>query len=61
MKPLALALALILITSAGLPAQPPAVPAVHIATFDVDATPPIGTAMAYDPVRRLDELTLRCR
>jgi hypothetical protein len=32
-----------------------------IATFDVDATPPLGTHMAYDPVRRVDELTLRCR
>ena len=27
----------------------------------MDATPPLGSAMAYDPVRRLDELTLRCR
>jgi hypothetical protein len=34
---------------------------VRIALFDVDATPPIGFAMAYDPVKRLDELTLRCR
>ncbi|XZE20482.1 hypothetical protein SH449x_000355 [Pirellulaceae bacterium SH449] len=34
---------------------------MHIATFDVDATPPIGSHMAYDPVRRLDEMTLRCR
>jgi hypothetical protein len=61
MKPLALALALVLTTSAVLPAQPPATPAVRVATFDVDATPPVGSAMAYDPVRRLDELTLRCR
>jgi hypothetical protein len=36
-------------------------PAVRLATFDVDATPPVGSAMAYDPVRRHDELTLRCR
>jgi hypothetical protein len=34
---------------------------VKLAAFDVDATPPLGSAMAYDPVRRLDELTLRCR
>jgi hypothetical protein len=34
---------------------------IKIATFDVDATPPVGSAMAYDPVKRLDELTLRCR
>lgn len=32
-----------------------------IATFDVDATPAMGTQMAYDPVRRIDELSLRCR
>jgi hypothetical protein len=35
--------------------------AIKIATFDVDATPPLGSAMAYDPVKRLGELTLRCR
>lgn len=34
---------------------------VRIAVFDVDATPPLGAPMAYDPVKRLDELTLRCR
>lgn len=34
---------------------------VRLATFDVDATPPLGSAMAYDPVKRLGELTLRCR
>lgn len=35
--------------------------AIRIATFDVDATPALGSAMAYDPVKRVDELTLRCR
>jgi hypothetical protein len=34
---------------------------IKVAAFDVDATPPLGSAMAYDPVKRLDELTLRCR
>jgi hypothetical protein len=34
---------------------------VRVATFDVDATPPVGSAMAYDKVKRLDELTLRAR
>ena len=34
---------------------------VKVATFDVDATPPLGSAMAYDIAKRLDELTLRCR
>ena len=35
--------------------------AIRVATFDVDATPPVGSEMAYDPVKRLDEMTLRCR
>jgi hypothetical protein len=34
---------------------------VRIAPFDVDATPPMGSPMAYDPVKRLDEMSLRCR
>ena len=34
---------------------------VKVATFDVDATPPLGSSMAYDTVKRLDDLTLRCR
>lgn len=34
---------------------------VRVAVFDVDATPPLGSAMAYDPVKRIDDLTLRCR
>lgn len=34
---------------------------LRLATFDVDATPPVGSAMAYDPVVRLGEMTLRCR
>jgi len=34
---------------------------LKIATFDVDATPPVGSMLAYDPVVRVDELTLRCR
>jgi len=33
----------------------------RIAVFDVDATPPVGYRMAYDPVKRHDELTLRAR
>ncbi|MEN3939881.1 hypothetical protein WJU23_01200 [Prosthecobacter sp. SYSU 5D2] len=34
---------------------------VQVATFDVDVTPPVGSFMAYDPVKRVDELTLRAR
>ncbi len=41
---------------AAAPSEP-----LRIATFDVDATPSVGSPMAYDPVRRVDEMTLRCR
>lgn len=40
---------------------PQAHSSLQIATFDVDATPPVGSMMAYDRVRRLDELGLRAR
>src|SRR5215510_12311689 len=62
MKRLPLAAALLLmVTCAKMPAHAAEPEHVKIATFDVDATPPVGSAMAYDPVKRLDELTLRCR
>ena len=34
---------------------------LRLATFDVDATPPRGSQMAYDPAREAGELTVRCR
>src|SRR5207244_3405327 len=34
---------------------------LKIATFDIDATPPVGSMMAYDKVLRRDDLPLRCR
>lgn len=34
---------------------------IKIARFDIDVTPPIGFDMAYDPVRKHDELGLRAR
>ena len=34
---------------------------LRLATFDVDATPPVGFMMAYDRVKRVEELGLRCR
>ncbi len=34
---------------------------LRIAVFDVDATPPIGSAMAYDLVKKHGDLPLRCR
>jgi hypothetical protein len=60
---LGIVVSLIPLTAARGSDSPPkdAAPAIKIATFDVDATPPLGSAMAYDPVKRLDELTLRCR
>lgn len=56
MKPLVAGITLALISLRALAAD-----GIHLATFDVDATPPLGSALAYDPVKRLDELTLRCR
>src|SRR5436189_1579470 len=35
--------------------------ALQVATFDIDATPPIGSMMAYDPVTNHWELGLRAR
>jgi hypothetical protein len=55
MNPTRLLTALLSFTALGF-AEP-----VKVATFDVDATPPLGSAMAYDTVKRLDDLTLRCR
>lgn len=49
--------AVLFIAAAALSAEA----AISVATFDVDATPPPGSAMAYDPVKRVDEMTLRCR
>jgi hypothetical protein len=46
---------------APLAALPASAADVKLAVFDVDATPPVGSEMAYDPVKRLDEMTLRCR
>src|SRR5438046_1587839 len=35
--------------------------ALRVATFDLDATPPIGSMMAYDPVTNRWDLGLRAR
>ena len=43
-------------------ADPPQEPSdLRLATFDVDATPPLASHMAYDPVANTGELTLRAR
>jgi hypothetical protein len=49
-------LALLLLLPGLALAQP-----VQVATFDVDVTPPLGSDLAYDPVKRVDDLTLRAR
>jgi hypothetical protein len=43
----------------GAPSLPPS--ALALATFDVDATPPVGAAMAYGPALKAADLQLRCR
>ena len=45
--------------TAGAAAQPPG--ALRVATFDVDATPAVGTRMAYEVAIRDADLPLRCR
>jgi hypothetical protein len=55
------ALLLIFLSSFCLHQLTSAAEALRLVTFDVDATPPLGSAMAYDPVKRVDDLTLRCR
>src|ERR1051325_5014678 len=65
-------LAILLVLSAPLPsaalgvepAQPSAgtpPPRLSLAVFDIDATPPIGSRMAYDPVTNKWDLGLRAR
>jgi hypothetical protein len=44
-----------------LAADSPASGTLRLATFDVDATPPIGSQMAYDPVTNKWDLGLRAR
>ena len=46
---------------AGAATNPPGATTLRIATFDIDATPPIGSMMAYDPVANRWELGLRAR
>lgn len=36
-------------------------PSLRLATFDVDATPPVGSHLAYDPVTNVWDLGLRAR
>lgn len=44
-----------------LPTQETHRPSLRVATFDVDATPPIGSHLAYDPVTNSWDLGLRAR
>lgn len=64
-----LLIAAVLLILAGIPSQgadsttvaSPALSKLRIATFDVDATPPVGSMMAYDPVTNRWDLGLRAR
>lgn len=59
---LALLLTLVVLSpSARLAAADPASSPLRIATFDVDATPAIGSHLAYDPVTNSWDLGLRAR
>jgi hypothetical protein len=64
---LALSVGLLCAGDVVLPAAQSAVPTnsptvvLRVATFDVDATPPVGSMMAYDPVTNHWELGLRAR
>lgn len=40
---------------------PAAAQELKLSTFDVDATPPRGSRLTYDPMKEAGELTLRCR
>ena len=55
------AILLFILASFGILHSSLAAEPLRLATFDVDATPSLGSAMAYDPVKRVDEMTLRCR
>ena len=44
-----------------LTALPVTAQELKLSTFDVDATPPRGSRLAYDPMKEAGELTLRCR
>src|SRR4030095_7021042 len=43
------------------PGAPAAAASLGVATFDIDATPPVGSFMAYDPVVGKWDLGLRAR
>ena len=58
---LALTCALSFVVLIGSPGVGDDAATLRVAVFDVDATPPLRSPMAYDPVRRIDELSLRCR
>jgi hypothetical protein len=57
--PRCFSLALLLLSAAAAVAADP--PALKLGTFDIDATPPVGSMMAYDKVLRRDDLPLRLR
>ena len=49
------------VAQSSIPSPSSPTSALRVATFDVDATPPVGSLMAYDPVTNHWELGLRAR
>lgn len=49
------------VAPAAEPSTNPVAPGLRVATFDVDATPPVGSMLAYDPVTNRWDLGLRAR
>lgn len=43
------------------PVDPSGGPGIRIALFDVDATPPVGSLLAYDPMEKSGDLGLRAK
>src|SRR5688572_29992169 len=55
------AVAVFYVPAVGFPAETRSSKALRVATFDIDATPPVGSHMAYDPVTNKWDLGLRAR
>jgi hypothetical protein len=51
----------LLVLAGAPPARPDPAAGLRLATFDIDATPPVGSFMAYDPVVATWDLGLRAR
>jgi hypothetical protein len=59
--PLMLACVLTVVAAILFAGNPPPTTGLRVATFDVDATPPVGSRLTYDPMIDAGPLGLRCR